>query len=112
MKLTNAQLKFFDDAVLRLSQEDREEIHRQVGFLIQRLEGKIKNDSTFKVKGFKKTGSLAKGTILRPKGDDGVDADVAVYLDVSESEKGDIALLHHIILKLARSVYPQKEPGE
>jgi hypothetical protein len=37
-----------------------------------------------------------------------VDADVAVYLDLSEADRSDIELLHEIILKLVRSVYPQK----
>src|SRR5260370_38553948 len=69
---------------------------------------KIKEDGFFRVTGFKKTGSLVKGTVLRPKGDDGVDADVAVNLDLSEADKSDIQLLHQIILNLVRAVYPQK----
>jgi tRNA nucleotidyltransferase (CCA-adding enzyme) len=112
MKLTNAQIKYFDDSILKLPVDDRKEIHRQVDFLISRLEAKITNDSSFKIKGFKKTGSLAKGTILRAKGDEPVDADLAVYLDVSEAEKSDIDLLHQIIVKLARSVYPQKQRSD
>lgn len=108
MKLTDAQINFFVSKVLKLPQGKRKEYLDQVDFLIGRLESKIKDDGCFRVKGFKKTGSLMKGTGLRPWGEDGVDADVAVYLDLSESDKNDIALLHEVILKLVRAVYPQK----
>jgi tRNA nucleotidyltransferase (CCA-adding enzyme) len=50
-----------------------------------------------------------KGTVLKPKGDYGVDADIAVFLDVSESEKDDVARLHEIIRKLVIAVYPTKK---
>jgi tRNA nucleotidyltransferase (CCA-adding enzyme) len=109
MKLTDEQINFFVTAVLRLPQGKRQEYLKQVDFLIKRLEAKIKEGGAFDVIGFKKTGSLVKGTVLKPRGEDGVDADVAVYLDVSESEKGDVGKLHQIILKLVRAVYPQKQ---
>ncbi len=108
MKLTDADINCFVSKVLKLPQGKREEYLDQVDFLIGRLESKIKEDGSFRVTGFKKTGSLVKGTVLRPKGDDGVDADVAVNLDLSEADKSDIQLLHQIILKLVRAVYPQK----
>jgi hypothetical protein len=112
MKLTNAQLNYFVAKALKLQPGKRKDYLGQVDFLITRLEAKIKEDGSFKVKGFKKTGSLMKGTVLRPKGDDGVDADVAVYLDLSEASKGDISLLHQIIRKLVCAVYPQKSNGD
>ena len=108
MKLTDTQIDYFVSKTLRLPQGKRKQYLDQVDFLIGRLESKIKEDGSFRVTGFKKTGSLVKGTVLRPKGDDGVDADVAVYLDLSEAEKSDIRLLHQIILTLVRAVYPQK----
>jgi hypothetical protein len=108
MKLTDGQINYFVSKMLKLPPGKRKQYIDQVDFLIARLNAKIKDDGSFRVKGFKKTGSLVKGTVLRPKGDDGVDADVAVYLDVSESDKGDIDLMHEIIRKLVRSVYPQK----
>src|SRR5438105_6236813 len=104
MKLTDTQINYFVSNVLRLPPGKRKEYVKQLDFLIERLTAKINNDGSFRVKGFKKTGSLVKGTVLRPKGDDGVDGDVAVYLDLSESDKSDIALLHKIILKLARAI--------
>ena len=108
MKLTDTDINLFVTRVLKLPQGKRKEYLDQVDFLLGRLESKIKDDGSFRVKGFKKTGSLMKGTGLRLRGEDGVDADVAVYLDVSESDKNDIDLLHEIILRLIRAVYPQK----
>jgi hypothetical protein len=108
MKLTDVQLNYFVSAVLKLPHGKRREYIEQVDYLIRRLEAKIKEDGSFQVAGFKKTGSLVKGTVLKPRGDYGVDADVAVYLNVAESDRGDIARLHEIIRKLALSVYPQK----
>src|SRR5439155_11130190 len=58
------------------------------------------------------TGSLVKGTVLKPKGDYGVDADIAVFLDVAESDRDDIEKLHDIILRLVRAVYPMKQPED
>ena len=52
-----------------------------------------------------------KGTVLKPKGDFGVDADVAVFLDISEAEKDDVEKLHAIIRKLLIAVYPTKAPA-
>jgi len=108
MKLTDTQVEYFVSKALKLPQGKRKEYLDQVDFLIGRLESKIEQDGSFRVTGFKKTGSLVKGTSLRPRGDDGIDADVAVYLDLSEADKSDIQLLHQIILTLVRAVYPQK----
>jgi tRNA nucleotidyltransferase (CCA-adding enzyme) len=112
MKLTDIQINYFVSQVLRLPAGKRQEYLKQVDFLIKRLESKITEDASFEVVGFKKTGSLVKGTVLKPQGDSGVDADVAVYLNVSESDKEDVAKLHQIILKLVRAVYPQKQSGD
>ena len=109
MMLTDAQLGVFVSKVLHLGRGERSEYLKQVDYLIASLKKKIDEDSSFKVKGFKKTGSIVKGTVLKPKGDVGVDADVAVYLDVSESEKEDIDELHQIIRKLLEAVYPTKD---
>jgi tRNA nucleotidyltransferase (CCA-adding enzyme) len=108
MKLADAQINYFLAKVLKLPPGKRKDFLAQVDFLIDRLQKKIRDNGSFKVKGFKKTGSLIKGTVLKPKGDDGVDADVAVYLDVSESDRKNIDALHQIIKKLACAVYPQK----
>lgn len=112
MQLTNSQLSYFVDNALKLPPGKRKQYLEQVDFLIMRLESRIKNDTSFKVKGFKKTGSLMKGTVLRPRDGCGVDADVAVFLDISESSKQDIQLLHTIIRKLTKGIYPQKKDSD
>lgn len=108
MMLNDSQIGVFVSKVLHLGPGKRKEYIDQVNNLIDALTKKINGDSSFKVKGFKKTGSLIKGTVLKPKGDYGVDADIAVFLDLSEAEKNDIDELHNIILKLLKAVYPTK----
>ncbi len=112
MKLNDSQINIFVSKVLHLGQGKRKEYLAQVDFLIESLEKKIKEDASFKVKGFKKTGSIMKGTVLKPSGDLGVDADIAVFLDISESEKDDVDNLHQIIRKLLVAVYPTKKPED
>ncbi len=109
MMLTDSLVGVFVSKVLHLGPGKRKEFLKQVDHLIGRLKEKIAEDASFKVKGFTKTGSLMKGIVLKPKGDYGVDADIAVFLDVSESEKDDVARLHEIILKLVIAVYPTKK---
>ena len=109
MVLTDSQINVFVSKVLHLGKGKRGEFIRQVDYLIDRLEKKINKDSSFKVKGFKKTGSLMKGTVLKPRGENGVDADIAVFLDISEAEKSDVAGMHEIIRKLLFAVYPTKK---
>ena len=108
MMLTDDQINVFVSKVLHLGPGKRKEYLDQVDYLIACLEKKINEDSSFKVKSFKKTGSLMKGTVLKPKGDYGVDADIAVFLDLSEAEKDDVDKLHEIILNLLIAVYPMK----
>ena len=108
MRLSDRQIKIFVSKVLHLGQGKRQEYLAQADVLIQRLEKKITEDSSFNVTGFKKTGSLVKGTVLKPRGDYGVDSDIAVFLDVSEAEREDIAKLHNIILDLLVAAYPTK----
>ena len=79
MVFTDSQINVFVSKVLHLGQDKRKEYIKQADFLIERLKKKINEDSSFKVKGFKKTGSLMKGTVLKPRGDNGVDADIAVF---------------------------------
>ncbi len=112
MTLSDTDINIFVAKVLQLGPGKRKEYIAQVDFLIERLKKKIDEDSSFNVKGFKKTGSLIKGTVLKPKGDYGVDADIAVFLDVSEAEKTDVDKLHNIILKLVAAVYPMKQSAD
>lgn len=112
MTLSDDHIGYYVKNVLHLGQGKRKEFEAQVDYLIGRLKKKIDEDSSFKVKGFKKTGSLIKGTVLKPKGDFGVDADIAVSLDLSVAEKDDVDKLHEIICDLLIAVYPQKKPED
>src|ERR1700759_4162161 len=106
MMLDDAQLGVFVSRVLHLGPGKRKEFLDQVDNLIKQLKKKIAEESSFKVKSFVKTGSIMKGTVLKPKGDYGVDADIAVFLDLSEADKDDIDRLHAIIRKLLVAMYP------
>jgi hypothetical protein len=112
MFLTDEQINFFDRNVLKLKPERRQAYLEQVDYLITRLKTKVDEDSAFAVRRFTKTGSLMKGTVLRPRGDAGVDADIAVDLDVAEADKDDVDLLHSILRELLMAVYPTKKPGD
>lgn len=109
MMLSDDQINVFVSKVLHLGPGKRKEYIGQVDYLIGRLKKKIDEDSSFAVKSFKKTGSLVKGTVLKPRGENGVDADIAVFLDVSEAEKDHVDKLHEIIRKLLVAVYPTKK---
>jgi tRNA nucleotidyltransferase (CCA-adding enzyme) len=108
MKLNDQQIKYFDSNVLKIESKKRDEYIVQVDNLIERLQAKIDEETTFEVKKFIKTGSLVKGTSLKPRDGFAVDADVAVALDVSEASKDDIDSLHKKIRKLLIAIYPQK----
>lgn len=112
MMLKDDQVNVFVSKVLHLGPGKRSEFISQVDYLIGRLKKKINEDSSFKVCGFKKTGSLMKGTVLKPRGDNGVDADIAMYLDLSEAEKDHVERLHEIIRTLLIAVYPTKKPED
>lgn len=109
MQLTDGQINVFVEKVLKLPKGKRQEYLKQVDYLIARMRAKIDEGSSFGVKKFTKTGSLQKGTVLKPRGDNGVDADIAVDLDVSEASRDDITSLHEIIRGLLCAVYPQKK---
>ena len=68
---------------LKLPKGKRAEYLAQVDNLIERFSAAANGDKVIDIKKFLKTGSLRKGTVLRPKGDFGVDADVAVFLNAN-----------------------------
>ena len=113
MMLTDTQIKVFVSKVLKLPPGKRAEYLRQVDYLIERFEKKVKEDeSSFAVSKFRKTGSLRKGTVLKPRDGHGVDADIAVELDFPEEKRYDLDLLHDEIVELLVAVYPQKDPED
>lgn len=113
MMLTDTQIKVFVTKILKLPPGKRTEYLRQVDYLIESFEKKVKEDeSSFAVSKFRKTGSLRKGTVLRPRDGHGVDADIAVELDFPEEKRYDLDLLHDEIVELLVAVYPQKDPED
>lgn len=113
MQLTDTQINVFVSKVLKLPPGKRKEYLRQVDYLIESFEKKVKEDeSSFAVSKFRKTGSLRKGTVLKPRDGHGVDADIAVELDFPEEKRYDLDLLHDEIVELLVAVYPQKDPED
>jgi hypothetical protein len=109
MELTDTNLNFYVDNRLKLPKGKRSEYLGQVDRLIEKFAAAAKDDEVIGIKKFLKTGSLRKGTVLRPKGDIGVDADVAVFLTLSGNTEYDLATLHERIKKLLVKIYPTKK---
>lgn len=112
MELSDTEIGTFDAKVLRLDPEKRKTYLEQVDNLVQRLEAKIDEDSSFGVKKFLRAGSLWKGTALLPRAGRGVDADIAVYLEADEATEFDLDTLHEQLRRLAMAIYPQKRPED
>lgn len=112
MYLNDGNLNHYIDKVLKLPSEKRKQYLAQVDYLIAEMRKKIDDDSIFDVRRFIKCGSLMKGTALKPRDGDAVDADVVVELDVSEATAQDIDQLHSILLSLLINIYHQKTPDD
>jgi len=111
MYLSDDEISFFDHNVLRLNKEKRDQYLRQVDNLIDQLRKKA-SEETFDVQKILKAGSLRKGTVLRPRGDNGVDADLAIYLTVPDAAQFDLGSLHARIRALLVAIYPQMRPEQ
>ncbi len=68
MELTDTQLCYFVDHCLKLPKGKRAEFLGQVDNLIGVFSSKAADDPVVNIKKFLKTGSLMKGTVLRPRG--------------------------------------------
>jgi hypothetical protein len=112
MELTDTQLNYFVNNRLKLPKGKRTEYLAQVDNLIERFAASAAGDTLISIKKFLKTGSLRKGTVLRPSGDIGVDADVAVFLNANGATGFDLANLHDRIRKLLIKIYPTKKPED
>ena len=112
MELTDTQVNYFVNNRLKLPKGKRAEYLAQVDHLIERFSAAANGDKVIDIKKFLKTGSLRKGTVLRPRGDFGVDADVAVFLNANEASPYDLATLHQRIRKLLVKIYPTKKPED
>ena len=100
MELKDSQLNYFVENRLKLPKGKRQEYLGQVDRLTEKFTAAAKDDEVIGIKKFLKTGSLRKGTVLRPKGDFGVDADVAVFLKTTGATAYDLTNLHDRIKKL------------
>jgi hypothetical protein len=112
MELTDRQLNYFVDNRLKLPKGKRAAYLAQVDHLIDRFAAAAKGDDLVNIKKFLKTGSLRKGTVLRPRGDFGVDADVAVFLNANGASQYDLANLHDRIRRMLAKIYPTKKPED
>jgi tRNA nucleotidyltransferase (CCA-adding enzyme) len=112
MELTDTQLNYFVNNRLKLPKGKRADYLAQVDHLIERFSAAAEGDKLIDIKKFLKTGSLRKGTVLRPSGDIGVDADVAVFLNANGATGYDLANLHNRIRKLLVKIYPTKKPED
>jgi hypothetical protein len=112
MELTDSQLYYFVNNRLKLPKGKRSEYLAQVDRLIERFDAAAKGDTRIDIKKFLKTGSLRKGTVLRPRGDFGVDADVAVFLNANGVSDYDLGNLHTRIRRLLVKIYPTKKPED
>lgn len=109
MELTDTQLNYFVNNRLKLPKGKRSEYLAQVDHLIERFDAASTGDGLINSKKFLKTGSLRKGTVLRPRGDHGVDADVAVFLNANGPSGYDLANLHSRIRRMLAKIYPTKK---
>jgi hypothetical protein len=83
-----------------------------VNRLLDKLAGVLAEDGSYRVKMFRRAGSLEKGTINRPRAGKAVDADVGVYFDVDDTSSFDIDALQRLIKKLLAAAYPQKSEDD
>jgi hypothetical protein len=79
-----------------------------VGRLLETLEAKLHEDGSYRIKKFRRAGSLEKGTSNRPRAGKPVDADIGVYFEVDDPESFDVAHLLQLIKQLLEAAYPQK----
>lgn len=108
MRFSDRELAKYVSDKLALPGEDRDEYRAQVNRLLEKLEAVLRQDGSFRIKKFRRAGSLEKGTSNRARVGKPVDADVGVYFIVDEMSDFDIGELQRTIKKLLTVAYPQK----
>jgi hypothetical protein len=108
VKLTDTELRNWDGRRLRIGRSKRKTLLAQVANFIDSLSKAIPANSPFVVVRFRRAGSLRKATALHPRGDTGIDADIAVYLDTSAATDYDLGTMHAQLRDIVRGVYPTK----
>jgi hypothetical protein len=107
VKFSDKQLSDYVSDKLALPGDERNQHRQQVGRLLEKLDAVIADDGSYKIKRFRRAGSLEKGTSNRPRAGKAVDADVGVYFD-ADPDHFDIADLQRLIKQLLSKAYPQK----
>lgn len=111
MQLPNtAYLAFVDDR-LKLAKGKRAQYIAQVDTLIERFTKTAADSPDLQVKRFLKTGSLWKGTVMRPRAGNGVDADIAVFIEIEDTASA-LDDLHQRIKELLKKAYPNKADSD
>lgn len=112
MQLSDDDLGIYVSSKLALPGDERNEHRAQVGRLLDKLEAVLHDDGSYRIKKFRRAGSLEKGTSNRPRAGKPVDADVGVYFDVDDPSSFDIADLQQLIKTLLVAAYPQKSQDD
>lgn len=112
MKLTDVQLAKYVGDKLALPGDQRNEHRKQVARLLDKLEAVLHEDGSYRIKKFRRAGSLEKGTSNRPRVGKPVDADVGVYFEVDDPDDFAIANLQRLIKELLEAAYPQKDSDD
>lgn len=108
MPLTNTELLYYDNNVLRLPGDKRTEYHQQVDRLIAELSRSIRNHTEIKITRVVKAGSFAKYTILRKTFADPVDVDVVFYISGRSIDRDTLVSLADTVHALLVKIYPNK----
>ncbi|MER8602865.1 nucleotidyltransferase [Mesorhizobium sp. M1233] len=108
MALSNTELRYYDNNVLRLPADKRKEYHEQVDRLIAELCKSVRDKTEIKITKVVKAGSFAKYTILRKTSVDPVDVDVVFYISGRDASKETLDTLSNTIYDLLVKIYPNK----
>lgn len=111
MKLLDTEVGSYISGKVALPGEERNQYRAQVNRLLENLEQVLAEDGSYKVKKFRRAGSLEKGTSNRPTAGKPVDADVGVYFD-ADPDDFDVVALQRLIKKLLGAAYPQKDKND
>lgn len=113
MRLNNSQLGNFISRI-KLHRNGMHKYRSQVETLRDRLEAKIKNDTSngMRVSRVLIAGSWKKHTILQPKGEDSVDVDLVLFVEGDDELKRDVNKLHDYVVQYLREIYPTKDEGD
>ena len=109
MRFTDKELGAYVSNKLALPGDERNEYRAQVNRLLEKLEAALTEDGSYRIKKFRRGGSLEKGTSNRPRAGKPSDADVGVYFDVDDASKFDISHLQGLIKRLLVAAYPGKK---